>query len=367
MPNSLIKKYKSTLKANGWQEDNQQLLAVTSLQRLSNDFKSEDGFKLWPFSKKNYPIQGVYLYGGVGRGKSMLMDLFFDYTAKNMLKRRIHFHEFMIETHDWLHKKRGERVDDLMPRYAQYVSKSVDLLCFDEFHVTDVADAMLLGRLFSALLEEGVVIVATSNWAPDDLYEGGLQRELFLPFILLLKRRMEVVHLDSESDYRKMADPDQDVYYFYPLSAATKARADQLFIDYAEGMPIEADEIIVKKRIIAVKESANGAAKFSFADLCEKPHGAEDFIAIARRYHTVFITDIPKLTYDRRNEVKRLILLIDCLYEEGCRVVITADAPVDMLYQDGNHAFEFDRTVSRLIEMQSAGYHEEAVEKRASL
>jgi cell division protein ZapE len=226
---------------------------------------------------------------------------------------------------------------------------------------------MLLGRLFTALFERGVVVVATSNWAPDDLYEGGLQRELFLPFISLLKKRMEVVHLDSENDYRQMADVDQDIYYFYPLNAATKARAQQLFVDYVGGMPIEADKLVVKKRNIDVKESANGAAKFNFSDLCERPHGAEDFIAIARAFHTVFITDIPKLTYDRRNEVKRLILLIDCLYEEGCRVVITADAPVDTLYHDGNHAFEFDRTISRLIEMQSAGYHETAMEKRRGL
>jgi cell division protein ZapE len=258
-------------------------------------------------------------------------------------------------------------VDDLMPRYAEHVSKTVELLCFDEFHVTDVADAMLLGRLFAALLERGVIIVATSNWAPDDLYEGGLQRDLFLPFIALLKQRMEIVHLDSEHDYRQMADPDQDVYYFYPLNAATKERARQLFLDYAQGQAVMSDSLEVKKRIIEVKQSANGAAKFGFSELCEQPHGAEDFIAIARSYHTVFITDIPRLTYDRRNEVKRLILLIDCLYEEGCRVVITADAAVDSLYHDGNHAFEFDRTISRLIEMQSSSYHETASQKRARL
>lgn len=367
MPNALIKKYKTTLKAEGWTEDVEQLSAVNSLQRLSSELKSKDGFRLWPFGKKGDDIKGVYLYGGVGRGKSMLMDLFFEQAPENILKRRIHFHEFMIETHDWLHKKRGDRVDDLMPRYAEHVSKKVGLLCFDEFHVTDVADAMLLGRLFIALFERGVVVVATSNWAPDDLYEGGLQRELFLPFIALLKQQMEIVHLDSEHDYRQIADADQDIYYFYPLNAATKSRAHQLFVDYAEGMPIEADKLVVKKRTIEVKESANGTAKFSFAELCEQPHGAEDFILIARSYHTVFITDIPRLTYDRRNEVKRLILLIDCLYEEGCRVVITADASVDNLYYGEDHAFEFDRTISRLIEMQSASYHETAMEKRANL
>lgn len=363
----LLKKYKNKLKEKGWQEDKYQIAATSSLQRLYRNLNAYNKFSFWLFGKKSSDIKGIYLYGGVGRGKSMLMDMFFESVSSTIVRRRIHFHEFMIETHDWLHKKRGERVDDLMPRYAEHVANHVKLLCFDEFHVTDVADAMILGRLFTELFNKGVIVVATSNWAPDNLYEGGLQRELFLPFIDVLKQHMEVIHLDSENDYRKISDPDQDIYYFYPLNSHTKSQAENFFIDMIDGEDVSSETILIKKRKIKVHECANGVAKFSFSELCEKPHGAEDFIAISRRFHTVFITGIPILNNDMRNEVKRLILLIDCLYEEGCRVVITADEAIDNLYQGKNHALEFDRTVSRLIEMQSNAYHETAAIKRLSV
>ena len=358
----LQSKYHEKLQQEGWESDPFQEKAVTELSRLLSDLKSSSK-SFWPFGSKNNDVRGVYLYGGVGRGKSMLMDLFFDH-APEAKKRRIHFHEFMIETHDWLHQKRGDRVDDLMPRYAKYVAKSVKLLCFDEFHVTDVADAMLLGRMFTALFEEGVVVVATSNWAPDNLYEGGLQRDLFLPFIDVLKARFAVIHLDSDTDYRQISDPDQDMYYFSPLSAANKKKVETLFNELTDGEKITSHTLTIKGRDIVAEQTANGVTRFTFSQICEKPHAAEDFIAIAKAFHTVFLQNVPRLTYDRRNETKRLILLIDCLYEAGARLIISAAAPAQTLYHGDDHAFEFDRTISRLVEMQSTAYHVEAEKKR---
>lgn len=356
----LDKRYKDVLVENGWKADGFQQKAVDELQRLLADLKVTKGF--WPFGKKS-DIKGVYLYGGVGRGKSMLMDLFFDEVhQKLLLSRRIHFHEFMIETHDWLHENRGKGMDDLLPRYSSHVANEVKLLCFDEFHVTDVADAMILGRLFTELFTRGVIVVATSNWAPDDLYEGGLQRVLFLPFISLLKDKMETIHLDSDTDYRTISDPDQDIYYFSPLNKETKNKVEQLFFELTNGAEIEQEIITVKGRDILVN-AAGDIAQFTFAGLCQKSYGAEDYIAIAKRYDTVFVTQIPTLMADNRNEVKRLILLIDCLYEAKCRLVMSAEKPFDMLYDgvdDANgHGFEFERTISRLLEMQSGSYHKE--------
>ena len=213
---NLNKNYQEVLTANQWQEDDFQRQAVNVLQNLLSELKPYKRF--WPFGKKP-DVKGVYLYGSVGRGKSMLMDLFFDAVVKVQPQaRRIHFHEFMIETHDWLHAHRGEGMDDLLPQYAVDVYKKTKLLCFDEFHVTDVADAMILGRLFTELFERGLVVVATSNWMPDDLYEGGLTRDRFLSFIDLLKNKMKIIHLDSDVDYRTISDPDQDIYYFCPLN-----------------------------------------------------------------------------------------------------------------------------------------------------
>ena len=286
------------------------------------------------------------------------MDLFFDNAPDDIKKRRVHFHEFMIETHDWLHQNRGQGMNDLMPRYAAEVSKRLDLLCFDEFHVTDVADAMILGRLFTALFEHGLVMVSTSNWAPDNLYEGGLTRDRFLPFIDLLKTRTNILHLDSDTDYRQISDPDQNIYYFSPLNDKTKKSVNLLFRNFSNATPMTQDTISVKGRKIHV-EAAADVARFTFSNICEKAYGAEDYIAIAQKYDTVFVTDIPLLTQENRNEAKRFMLLIDCLYEAKCRLVVSAESAVDNLYQGHDHAFEFDRTISRLMEMQSAQYQQE--------
>lgn len=356
MPN-LQQRYKNVLKENNFQADAEQERAVKSLQRLLKELSAAKSFSL--FSKKKM-LRGVYLHGGVGRGKSMLMDLFFAELPPNIKSRRVHFHEFMIETHDWLHQYRGEGMEDLLPNYARHVSENVRVLCFDEFHVTDVADAMILGRLFTALFERGVVVVATSNWAPDNLYEGGLQRDLFLPFIDLLKKQMEIVHLDHDQDYRQLADPDQDVFMFYPLDSQTADKVEALFKSLSQDKEVKTDKIKVKGRNIEIK-AAGKIACSSFADLCEKPLAAEDYIAIAARYDTLVLENIPRLDDTKRNETKRFILLIDCLYEAHCRLVMSAENNIHDLYEGDDHAFEFDRTVSRLMEMQSSAYHEKRV------
>ena len=359
MPN-LQKKYKEVLAVNQWQADDFQQRAVSALQNLLYNLKPFK--KFWPFGKTP-DVKGVYLYGGVGRGKSMLMDLFFDEAVKiQPQSRRVHFHEFMIETHDWLHAHRGEGMDDLLPRYAAHVSNHVKLLCFDEFHVTDVADAMILGRLFTELFGCGLVVVATSNWVPDDLYEGGLTRDRFLPFIKLLNNKMNVTHLDSDVDYRTISNPDQDMYYFYPLNKETKNKIEQLFFELTNDVETQQDVITVRGRDVLVN-AAGDVAQFTFSSLCKKAYGAEDYIAIAKKYDTVFLTQVPSLTAENRNETKRFILLIDCLYEAKSRLIISAETNIESLYQggegDGGHGFEFNRTVSRLMEMQSALYHEE--------
>lgn len=350
----ILKRYKEALDAEGWCEDTQQLKAIKALTCLLKNLKTKKS--IWPFSKKE-KTKGIYLHGGVGRGKSMIMDIFFHELPDTLKSRRVHFHEFMIETHDWLHAHRGDGMDDLLPNYARHVSNNVHVLCFDEFHVTDVADAMILSRLFTALFDHGVVVISTSNWMPDNLYEGGLQRDLFLPFIKLLKKQMKVVHLDSDTDYRQLSDPDQSVYYLYPLNKKIEEKLNKIFSELAEGHNITSETLTIKGRDIQI-QSANNMARFTYTELCEQPLGAEDYIGIAQKYHTVFVENIPRLNDSKCNEVKRLILLIDCLYEAHCRLIISAEDDVRYLYGGEEHAFEFDRTISRLMEMQSNIYQD---------
>lgn len=349
----LLTRYKEKIKEQSYHSDTVQVRAVQMLQKILEQLT--EGKSFWSFGKKEIS-KGLYLYGGVGRGKSMIMDLFFNEIPNSFKKRRAHFHEFMIETHDWLHDNRSERVDDLLPRYAEYIASRTKILCFDEFHVTDIADAMILGRLFTALFEKGVVVVSTSNWHPDNLYEGGLQRELFLPFIALLKQKMDIIHLNGETDYRQISAADQGVYYFYPLGKETDQKLNKIFFEMTNYKAPKTDLITVKGREIEITSSGS-IARFSFVDLCERAMGAEDYIIITQNYHTIFIENVPFLTAEKRNEAKRFILLIDCLYEAGCRVIISAIADIDDLHEEGDHSFEFQRTISRLMEMQSEEYH----------
>ncbi|MBK9562870.1 MAG: AFG1 family ATPase [Micavibrio sp.] len=361
MSKSPQNRYKESLEKGNLKPDKAQEAALRSFQRLHEQLSEKPKNLVQKIlrPKNREALRGIYIYGGVGRGKSMLMDLFYKSLPSTLKKRRVHFHEFMIEVHDYIHTRRedegfDEGIDGVLPALAARIAERAKVLCFDEFHVTDVADAMILGRLFTALFEWEVVIVATSNWPPDKLYEGGLQRDRFLPFIALLKSKMEVIHLDSPNDYRTLFLQTEGSY-FWPLGDNSSARVKELFIKLTDGITPREETLQVKGRDIPVI-AAKGVAWFTFSQLCEQPLGAEDYLKIATSYHTVFLENLPKLNYDRRNEAKRLMTLIDALYENRNRLIVTADAPPDKLYQGHDHEFEFQRTVSRLLEMQSKEY-----------
>lgn len=318
----------------------------------------------WLFSRQKKPelIRGMYIHGGVGRGKSMLMDLFFQ-SVNLKRKRRAHFHDFMADAQERIHQQRlafknGEtKEEDPMPPVARELASEAKLLCFDEFTVTDIADAMILGRLFSGLFEAGVVVVATSNVAPDDLYKDGLNRQLFLPFIDVLKAHCAVHWLDARTDYR-LKKLSRAPVYVTPLDAGAKAAMDDIWQRMTAGNPAAPSALEVKGRKVTVPLAAGGVARFSFADLCEQPLGARDYLAIARNYHTVFVDEVPLMDRSVQNHAKRFINLIDTLYDSGTRLVISAEGPPEALYSAsaGTEAFEFSRTVSRLHEMQSKEY-----------
>ena len=363
MKNNPEQLYRQRIATGELSPDPAQARAVQALDRLFDEImEAHDRPKATLFERitgmaKRGPDapEGVYMHGGVGRGKSMLMELFMECLTDDLKKRRVHFHEFMIEVHDYIHSRReavggSQGVDMAIPLLAERIAEQSRILCFDEFHVTDVADAMILGRLFTALFGRDVIVVATSNWEPERLYEGGLQRDRFLPFIELLKRRLEVVHLDSATDYRLGGLSDEE-RYITPLGRAANAKMKALFKALSGGAKVKKEVITVKGRDILIREAAGNVAHIPFSELCEKPHGAEDYLAIAKRFDTVLLSGVPKLGYDRRNEAKRLMTLIDVLYEAGTRLVVSADAEPDKLYRGHDHEFEFARTISRQMEM----------------
>lgn len=357
--------YRERRQAGRLQPDPAQVLAAEKLQSLHNALKRyrpSMGKATWRerlglTRRREEPPQGLYIFGSVGRGKSMLMDLFYE-TAPVATKRRAHFHEFMLDIHDRLHRlrrssKRSE--GDLVATVADEIIDESWLLCFDEFHVTNIADAMLLGRLFEALFDRGVVTVATSNWAPDDLYKDGLQRDRFLPFIDLLKRKLDILELDGEKDYRLARLKGMTVYH-HPLGPAAERALDDAFARLADGAPGEPASLTVQGRRLSVPRAANGVARFDFAELCEAPLGAADYLAIAVHYHAVILSGIPKMGPEKRNEARRFMTLVDALYEHNVALICSAADVPDRLHPVGESAFEFRRTVSRLIEMQSADY-----------
>ena len=335
------------------------LVAATATHRLANK-SSPLG---WLFGKRDTQAPtGLYLWGSVGRGKTMLMDLFFD-SLEVRRKRRAHFHAYMADVHerihDWRQKlKRGEVTgDDPIRPVAQALAEEAWVLCFDEFAVIDIADAMILGRLFTALFEQGVVVVATSNVPPDDLYKNGLNRTLFLPFISLVKERMEVVELAARTDFRLEKLGDSPVY-FTPADDKARTALDGVFARLTRGAAPRPAALHVHGRRVEVPEQALGVARFPYDELCRRPLGAADYIAIARAYHTVLVDGVPALPPSRRDEARRLITLIDILYERRVKLILSAEAEPEGLFraETGNEAFEFARTVSRLAEMRSRDY-----------
>ena len=307
-------------------------------------------------------MKGLYIYGKVGRGKTMLMDLFFD-TSGVARKRRVHFHEFMSEVHERVHDfrqkaKNGEIADeDAIALTAAAIADEASLLCFDEFHVTDIADAMILGRLFTLFFERGVTIVATSNVAPDDLYKDGLNRALFLPVIKLLNERMDVVRLDARADFRLEKMVKGKVWYV-PADGDAERALDEAWLRLTLGRKAAPMELTVKGHKLHVPAAAQGAARFSFQDLCVLPLGSADFLRLAHEFHTIIIDRIPVMRFGQRNEAKRFIILIDALYDNAVKLMASAEAPPHELYiaDQGLELFEFQRTVSRLIEMGSQSY-----------
>lgn len=373
MPNSedcISRRLEALVASGDMRSDPAQLTIARRLDRLASDLAASRGERKssalgWLFAARRQdhtPVKGLYLYGGVGRGKTMLMDLFFE-TVPIQRKRRAHFHEFMADVHERIFRhrqklKNGEtKQADPIPPVASAIFAEARLLCFDEFTVTDIADAMILSRLFGELFSRGCVLVATSNVEPSNLYKDGLNRGLFLPFIDLLRAHTEIVPLDTQTDYRMLKTSGLPVWS-QPLGPEADAVMNRSWKQATAGLAVAPAEIHHKGRTIPVPQATGDCARFSFADLCEKPLAAADYLAILHHYSVIFVDHIPHLGPERRNETKRFILLVDTIYDQGARFFASAASlPAELLTaKKGTEGFEFDRTVSRLIEMQSEEY-----------
>jgi cell division protein ZapE len=356
--------YDQKVASGALKPDADQAQALIALERLEAELAQPSGGL---FRKAETP-RGVYLWGPVGRGKSMLMDLFFA-SSPEKKKRRVHFGAFMAEIHRLIdawrrgdHAERKARFgtakgDDPIVPTAELIARDIRLLCFDEFQVSDIADAMILGRLFEAMFAKGMVVVTTSNRAPDDLYKDGLNRQLFLPFIALLKEKLEVVRVGGPTDFRLHRLRGARVW-FSPIDAETETGFDHLWADVTDGAEETGETLEVLGRHVHLPHTVGGALRASFVSLCDQAMGSNDYLAIAARFHTVFLEDVPRLTPDRRSAARRLVLLIDALYEAAAKLVVLAEAEPDALYVEGEGTFEFERTASRLYEMRSAEYLE---------
>lgn len=351
---TLFDRYRAAVSKGELKDDAAQRGAALRLNALAKALAKYRPARRLFFAAPPAP-RGLYIWGDVGRGKSMLMDLFFAEVAVAP-KRRIHFNSFMVDAHARIHAERQrEGSNDPIPPVAEAIAQQARLLCFDEFQVNDVADAMILGRLFDQLFVRGVVIVATSNTPPDRLYEGGLNRQLFLPFIAEIKERLEIIELNGPLDYRLQRMAGLAVY-LSPLTNETDVAMDAAWrslTDCEQGAPMT---LTVLGRALTVPQAARGVARFGFADLCAKPHAAADYLALAHSFHTILIDRIPRLGPDQRNEARRFVVLIDTLYDEGVKLVCSAAVPPEEIYASGDGVEAFRRTASRLHEMQSAEY-----------
>ena len=369
MSASPLARYTARVEAGEASFDDAQAAVAARLDALTTELKDwrppNGGWKLSNlFTPKKSAPRGRYIRGQAGRGKTMLMDLFFD-TVQFAPKRRIHFHEFMAETHDRIGAARKKVQGDPLPQVANEIADEAQLLCFDELHVTDIADAMILGRLFKGLFERQVVMVATSNQPPRGLYLNGLNRQLFLPSIDLIEQHMDVVELGAAKDFRLEKLAGQPLY-FTPENSDPRRALRAAFTRLTgvwKGKPMTLD---VKGRTLVVPEAARGVAYFTFDDLCMKPLGTLDFLHIAHAFHTVIIEGIPKLPPEKRNEARRFINLIDTLYDNRIGLIASAEAEPQDLYPAGDAAVLFERTVSRLIEMRSEAYLESRTERTAT-
>lgn len=362
-----VARYRAAVAAGTFAFDPAQELAAEKLSSLAHALRSytpRSGKRGWMerFGLRSNdptpPPQGLYLYGGVGRGKSMLMDLFFQ-VAPTTAKERLHFQVFMRDFHNEIHRRRQLPMfadeGDPIPGMADGIADTTTLLCLDELEVRDIADAMIIGRLFQRLFDRGVVVVATSNRPPDDLYKDGLQREKFLPFIALIKQRLDLLCLEAAQDYRLGRLMGSAVYHT-PLGATANAALDAAWNRLTDDAPAKPDHVIVSGRRIVVPAAAHHVARFSFDDLCRQALGPADYIAIASAYETVIVSGIPQMNEDLKDAARRFVTLIDALYEHRTALICSAAAPPDQLYVGDTGGFEFHRTASRLIEMQAADY-----------
>ncbi len=348
--------YDHVLGERGYHSDPSQLAAVDRLQQAYDawvGFREQRSSRLKRWVNRPDVPRGVYLWGGVGRGKSFLMDSF--YTVVPIVRKtRLHFHEFMRGVHRELDEQKG--VEDPLKVVAAKIARKYRLICFDEFHVSDIADAMILYNLMSALFENGVSFVLTSNYEPDTLYPDGLHRDRMLPAIALLKEKLDVLNVDAGTDYRKRIMAQVDVYHC-PLNAVAETALRQTFASIAETSDQDPRIKIESRELTAVRR-AGGVIWFDFATLCGGPRSQNDYLDMANRFHTVILSGVPKMNADMASEARRFTWLIDVLYDHRIKLIMSAEVEPDLLYTEGKMANEFHRTVSRILEMQSREYKE---------
>ncbi|NNF15156.1 MAG: cell division protein ZapE [Gammaproteobacteria bacterium] len=349
---SLAQKFRQILAANNWQADDAQWLAVAALDQLLNELHAPQRFWSRAFRKSKPVPKGLYLWGGVGRGKTFLMDLFYA-ELHNVPKMRQHFHRFIKDVHHQLKTTGG--LQDPLQKVATRLRARAKVICFDEFFVSDIADAMILGRLFDALFDLGIVLVATSNSPPDKLYRGGLQRSRFLPAIAALKRHNRIVQIDGGKDYRLLALRTMDIFH-YPHDTHAQRQLEEYFCAIAPDQGTRSIPIRLEGRDVPTVRRADGIIWFTFAALCDGPRGVADYMEIARTFHTVIVSEIPQLDVTLENQARRFIALVDEFYDRSVNLIISAAVPLSQLYTGRRLRFEFERTASRLVEMQGNDY-----------